>query len=421
MTIADLENQINIKNDIISKLKNENKEIILNTYKNIITTKNNYNDAGKFYSIDTVSTIKEFVDENKDLITFKNELKDYNLNTSEFLNKINDSEIKETIKLLFDATTYVTFDEFNKKIKNICDIVNESKNINDIYILVLPNEKNNYIWHKSNLWVSFMSVFNGLNIDIVFDISNSERSTVYQDNETYMCELLFNKLLINQNLDNKNINFIICDDCAYSGHQINGIFKYLENDITNVYKKHNIGKHATSYKIIPIIPYILSDITMKLIQNKNVFNISEKLMTLYTDVRSNIKTISSALIGKKPNKLIDDIIGNNNNMRNNLIYFQFKAADGLSVPVWLYSGNIQYMKKYDNSINCDKEYISVKNNCTDNGRDCPSGLYKEIKYTYNNKPIYMLMNSIYRHFYDLPTTLCILAGDTNNRVRELKN
>jgi len=411
--------QIELKKQIIRDINDDIRNIVLNKYNKLITIPSKSIKVENLYSINTDETMKEFVKQNEDLITLKNELKDYRLNYDNFLNKINNKDVKNTYKILFDATTYVTYDIFNSKIKTLCNMINNNKTLNDIYILVLPEDPIGFVWEKSNLWVSLLSILNDLKIDAFLDLSNYKKTMGDENNIKYARELLFDKILIDKDLTNKKINFIICDDCVYSGNQIKNIFNTIINIINKAYKTH---KTNIKYKIIPLIPYILSDDTFKMI-NADIFNISTDMIEFIDTTRKEIKTINTVLNNPDTNFFTTHLINqyiDSNNYHNNLIYFQFKSADNLSVPTWLYSGNLEIAKKHDDTINVSETYVSVKNNCPNIKDDCPTGLYKNLKYTYNGKPFYNLIEDNYKHYYDLPTTLCLLAGDTNNRVKELK-
>jgi hypothetical protein len=187
------------------------------------------------------------------------------------------------------------------------------------------------------------------------------------------------------------------------------------NKFNDVYKPHNT---LIKYKIIPIIPYILSDSTFTRISNKEIYNIPQNMMDYLIQTRTKIHNIESAIESAPHNKLVSNLKDINGNLRNNLIYFQFKAADKVSVPVWLYSGDVNVVKRYDNTISASENHISVKNNCPNNNNDCPEGLYKYLRYTYKGKPFYRLLNHTFKHFYDLPTTLVLLSGNTT-RLKEI--
>jgi len=333
--------------------------------------------------------IKEFVDENyQKLITFP----DYSIDEKrkeEYIMKHLDEDLQYIIRKLVNKIKYVSIEEFNYKIKEICDIYNLLKNTNDSYIIIIPPQivsgLDVNIFRKSNFYVTLLTT-KYLNYDHILDLSKI--------NENEFIDKI-NKLT---NITDKKIHLFIADDCSYSGLQI----KNFINKFSSTYDLSN-------FKLCIIIPFFLNEEIFKELIDKykipkeiidcihknnldvvNIYDLYES-----EDIKQRLQILSekyeiSKNIIKSPQYFFGD---------NYLLYFNFRTADFLSANQIILAGKlIDKLGKINKSNtifnNDDESYYPFIKNCNNikfwrfsEYPECPYKLYDKIEYTFKGNKI----------------------------------
>ena len=343
--------------------------------------------------------IKEFVEENRDnLFNFP----DYSIDEKrkiEYIEKHKDSTTKFIISKLVNNIRYISSEEFNEKIKELCDIYNKLKKENDVYILIIPPQilggggfggALNTIFRKSNFYVTLLSSLY-LKYDYIIDISKQE------DKDSFRYRDLINKLkklnLIEDDelIATKNIQLFYADDCSYSGTQIRGFLDEMK--VKYYYRK--------PFQVKLIVPYflnedLLNDINVRLkIQidiievikrnNKGIFNTKQIL-----ENSDEIKCYLTDLY----NKYLVEGLYSFGRPNTYLIYFNHKFADAFSINQVIIPGKIiKNLGETDltNTItnNINEDYYPFIKNCDKSLKlpNCPLKLYDSINYSFKGQKL----------------------------------
>ena len=310
-----------------------------------------------------------------------------------------DVESQEFAEDIIKYTRYISFNEFIKRLKVVCTafVNNYSKEKDSIFILILPFKLN-----KSNLWVSLLAYphlrslvqYIRYNITDVYNEKMNHKSPFY----------------------GKKIICILCDDCAYTGHQISFIakldntgidyagktgpppetdkkwmewYKNTNEEAGKVIKKINISEFSVNI----IIPFMTS-LARKRLHKLHYVKIPHKCEILpIFNQHVNTNNIPRHIINefKQTFQYHKEI---------SAVYFDHKIADSVSTfhkiyllaPIFNCVVNNMSMTfiescpqiKIPDNINIYEYYINlekiVKNTC-------PPAFYKKIKYTFEGKSI----------------------------------
>lgn len=312
-----------------------------------------------------------------------------------------DANIEAFVNIFDKNLRYVSFSEYEARIKILCDEIIKKYGDKRLYLYLGET----YV-KKSNFWVS-MIVFNYL-MEYIEDVIDN---TIKLKGD----ELYYNDEKIK---NHKDIYVLHVDDMSYSGLQM----------YTSV-----------NQQIIPqwiiMVPYI-SDIAKNWISKKNVIFLDgtetiKSLGTLLKEYSQEHKIEHKQLYDTTKNLLREyAFLHKDSNMFGkinvSLIYFQHKIADHVSVPRFLIMLGIVYDNKQNKIIPPQKDMCMI-NNCEDTvnncisklentaeskitpellneyfafervcGNECPAPIYKEHKYTYLGKNISQsFINRIY--------------------------
>jgi hypothetical protein len=296
-------------------------------------------------------------------------------------------------------TTYISFGDFMERLTRVCEsyLKSNQKDENTHYVLIVP-----FKISKSNMWVSLLAFehLKHLVDDIAYDITDVYNQTLNHKSKLY----------------DKVIKCLICDDCAYTGHQL-GYIASFDNDVINYPNKppapnvndkkwlewhETINKDANSYikkidirkfSVDVIIPYMSILAKTKLLDIPYVkIPKACKIFPIFNQ-QINVGTIPVHVLNeyKQTFQYHKDI---------SAIYFDHKIADVVSTFHRIYllaplfncsvqdksMGFIDHctrnkmpenIKIYDYHIDLEK--------LVDNA--CPPTFYKGINYTFNKKPV----------------------------------
>ena len=342
------------------------------------------------------ANFKKLYEENKDKLLMKDI--NYPLNYKKgkaWVNGQCDIESINFAETILLSTRYVSFGEFYKSLENICNAYvatySKPKYRNTDFVLIVHEDM-----YKSNTWVSLLC-FKFLE-NIITDI-NSDITEVYNGNKKTIC--------------------LICDDCAYTGVQIENTIRlnrkhlnygrekepsvyskeWLEWDEKEVLTARRYLKTIDPLKftIDLIIPYI-STLAKNRLQEYKYVRLQRGTCIFPTFIEQfDIKTIPEDILNefKYTFQYHDEI---------SAIYFDHKIADSISTFHKIYTMaplfNCSYLKNIkvgfidncgnneviDSKININEIALSFEDSAN-TYNICPSTYYKNIKYTFNNEHI----------------------------------
>jgi hypothetical protein len=223
------------------------------------------------------------------------------------------------IRKLLEVTQHISFDEFKKNLFNQIEYFNnylEQHNIKKyIFCFGVGNDNGssdvNFNIYKSNLWV-FLLVYHLLKIkpfDIMLNLKEAIR--IYYNESSLKID-----------------NYLIMDDCSYSGSQVvdnviynaatelmhNNKNSFMTDDLTKKIIYHPIqNKVLNVHYIIPYLSKIAYD-KLKLLELKTQINViiyTNNIINPYNDIIDNKLNISHVL----------EIIASKNNTKKIKIYF----------------------------------------------------------------------------------------------------
>ena len=319
---------------------------------------------------------------------------------TEWANSQCDSDSREFAQDIIRNTLYIPFSKFMSDIKIICESYLEKftkpKYSETKFILVVP-----FHIYKSNTWVTLLA-FDYLK-DVVHDIY-SDITDVYNATLNHRSPLF-----------KKKVRCIICDDAAYTGHQLShaASFNYEKIEYKNKalppdehsqkwlawYEQTNKEAEQEIKHLLPevfavdlILPYMstLAQASLKIIPwvnvpyNCYVFPIFSQFI--------NVERIPMHIINefKKTFQYHRDV---------SAIYFDHKVADTVSTfhkiyllaPLFncaLQDRTIPFidgcnLKQIPRDIDIYNYYVDL----TEKMKVCPPAFYKQIKYTFKKKPL----------------------------------
>lgn len=353
---------------------------------------------------------KKFYNENKLKLKMPGK-KNYPINYKKGMKWANmqcDVESREFAKYIIEYTEYVSFSAFYKRLVSVCtSYINSNKNNKEsVFVLIIPFKLN-----KSNTWVSLLA----------FEILEPIISEVYYD----ITEVYNNTLNHRSTLYRKSVHCIICDDCAYTGHQLSYLSRLNVSQIKYPNKPAPPNEHSKSW--------LEWDATItkeaeNYIEKININNFSVDVIIPYMCIlaQKRLANIHYVRIPKKCH--VFPIFSQNVDMEQfpthvlnefkrtfqyhkdiSAIYFDHKIADAVSTfhKIYLLAPLFNCSitnKRYSFIENCEEEKIPNDVNIYDYHLDleqdgfksCPSSFYKQINYTFNNK---LVDSSI--HAFDL--------------------
>ena len=337
------------------------------------------------------SNFKKLYEENTSKILMKNI--NYPLNYKKGMAWVNgqcDKDSADFAESILLMTRYVSFGEFYKKLETMCanyiSIYSKPKYRNTDFVLIIQDDM-----YKSNTWVSLLcfKFLETLITDVCSDITE-----VYNGNKKTIC--------------------IICDDCAYTGRQMENIIRmkrkhlnYGKSKEPSVYSKEWITwdeKEAlaaqrylktidpTKFAVDLIIPY-MSTIASNRLQEYNYVRLQKGTVIFPTFAEQNdIKSIPEETLQefRSTFQYHEEI---------SAIYFDHKIADSVSTFHKIYTlaplfnctelhdrvgfiDNCSYSDTIDSKIDINEITLTFE---TDNNKYniCPVTYYKGINYTYN--------------------------------------
>jgi hypothetical protein len=301
-------------------------------------------------------------------------------------------------KQIIEKTIYISFEAFIEQLKKICmSFKKHYSNQKDvIFILILP-----FTINKSNFWVSMLCnewIGNMIN-DVYFSLID-----------------VYNHYIYDGKAGLKKIVCIICDDCAYTGSQLNGYcslvstkLKYKDKPKEPLYTdkswldwKNKVIDHVSlleksidinKFSINLIVPY-MGSLANDMIQSNKIIMLPRdiKKFNIFRD-EIDIKHYSNNVLYEFENSF---------QYHTNIssIYFDHKVADAISTfnkiyllaPVFGCSVTNSSLCFIDGCCNDDKiqddiNIYTIYINIEDNKVTCPPTFYKSIKYTYCEKLI----------------------------------
>jgi hypothetical protein len=352
----------------------------------------------------TYESFKKFYGENKHKISMPMDI-NYPINYKKarrWADSQCDAESREFAGSIVKFTRHVSFAEFMYKLKIVCNSYKKTYSANGhkntMFILIVPFKLN-----KSNLWVSLLSFgfLQDLIDEVYYDITEVYNNTIDHRSTLYK----------------KKVRCIICDDCAYTGNQLNFISSFDYSCINYPNKppppdvhEHewldwydNINKEAEDYikkisienfSVDLIIPF-MSILAQFKLQNIHYVKIPEDCIVFpMFSQQVNIERIPVHILNefKRTFQYHKDI---------SAIFFDHKIADAVSTfhkiyllaPLFNCSVN---NKKVGFIDNCDSKVIPDNINVYDYSIDlglkmgkkmCPPSYYKHIAYTFDKKPV----------------------------------
>lgn len=405
-------------------------------------------------SINETSLIKKFIDSNKDI---HNQISSYPISETKkqyFINTFTDESEKKIITDLVNHVRHVSNEEFNNLIKELCDKYNEVKKENDVYILVyipkMGSGSGGSLYNtKSSFYVTNIAG-QYLRYDYIIDITETKTEM-----ETYSSSLILKKDLILKKINDlkietdKNIYLYFCDDCSYTGEQINKIktdfmmpfedsllkmythfycrfiIPFILNkkvfeeflkisEITNLIKNFHINKRESKILLNNAINTVNIEKSEKSKLQKNEWDnaLYDTLKLINLDIKSDIEFSKIYLIDIEPikNILINNYVSDTLDILNkpenlsikssknygerNLIYFDHKFADGSSINQYIVYPIIE---------NCDYPKL--------NRVECPPAGYRNINYKLNDIKIE----------FDETKTFLQLLQQYDNDTHSIKN
>lgn len=312
-----------------------------------------------------------------------------------------DAESREFADSILKNTKYISFDTFYTHLKKICKsyekTYNNPQHKDTYFILIVP-----FKLKKSNLWVSLLAFkfLKEIISDVYYDITEVYNNTINHRSKLYR----------------KKVRCIICDDCAYTGHQLSFISsfdyswvnfpdkdpppkvtdkKWLDwydniNDKAEQYVR-NISIEVFSVDLI--IPF-MSVLAQAKLRNIHYIKIPEDCVVFpIFNQQINTERIPTHILNefKRTFQYHKDI---------SAIYFDHKIADAVSTfhKIYLLAPlfNCAVKNKSVGFIeNCTRNrvpdnikiydyYIDLEQQLED---PCPRTFYKQLDYVFNGKPV----------------------------------
>lgn len=292
------------------------------------------------------------------------------------VNKYYGKQVSETLRLLIDMTTYVTFDEFYDSLKKCIDIFLDKIGNNSYVMLYLGRED------KSNFWVTELAldyIINNYPEKMPADILRN-----YKD-----IEYLFRE-------EAGDVKYVAFDDCSYSGLQLSD---HIEKELTDNPNRDNF------YVIVPYISNsaykLILDMngieytTNNVIFNNKILKISEILNIngyddkfIYDFIQNLLIYVNDFEIGPDKGSAEYEDEDFNANIDNVPIYFDHKIADSVSTYPKIYSFGIIYDKDKHVYI-----YDWLIKKCINSLNECPPKIYK-------NREKYIDFDNLKKFFFN---------------------
>jgi hypothetical protein len=352
----------------------------------------------------SLNKFKQFYEENKDIIKMPDG-NNYPLNykkATRWANMQCDIESRNFAQQIIKYTQYVPFSVFYSKLLSICqsyvaDSIKEKESGEAVFILIIP-----FRVSKSNIWVSLLA----------YEFLHSIIDEVYYD----ITEVYNNTLNHRSNLYRKKIHCIICDDCAYTGHQLSYISSFDNSWINypnkpvppNIYSKkwlewyEKVDVSSNTYiqtidinnfSVDVIIPY-MSILAQKRLHDIHYVRVPRtcRVFSIFSQ-QVDMEMIPIHILNefKRTFQYHKDI---------SAIYFDHKIADAVSTFHKIYLLAPVFNCSVSNNRvgfieNCDDDKIPDSVNIYDYHVDlekaghktCPLSFYKNLKYTFNGKSV----------------------------------
>lgn len=288
-------------------------------------------------------------------------------NCEKFINAC-DEEVKEIVRKIIKNIQHISFEEFlmnfNKSIRELNDLLKDNKDIIIVlYEFSMENEKSTE-WLKK-YFINYMKYLKNKNKIYVCDNNNFKDLSIINTDKYY---------------------FVLIDDCAYSGSQINikivKIFYYI-----NLY---NLNDESNIILLIPYISNIALDLFLNTLKNLKIFFWTILSHILIKKNTNDILSVDEKDILNKYDKL--NIITyekyDEKYDKKYLVYFDHKLPDIIStIPSNFYYGIVLNQlnlkrKKYGSKLeqyplisNC--EFVEEIENDNDDNTICPPAPYKK--------------------------------------------
>lgn len=349
-------------------------------------------------------SFKKFYDENKYKISMPKD-ENYPINykkAKQWANSQCDAESREFADNIIKFTRYVSFAEFMTRLKKVCGsykkTYSKSEHKNTVFILIVP-----FKLKKSNMWVSLLAFefLQDLIDEVYYDITEVYNNTIDHRSKLYK----------------KKVRCIICDDCAYTGHQLGFISSFDYSWINypgkppppDVHKHEwldwydNINREAEDYikkisikdfSVDLVIPY-MSILAQVKLQSIHYVKIPEDCIVFpIFSQQVNVERIPVHIINefKRTFQYHKDI---------SAIYFDHKIADAVSTFNKIYllaplfncsvkNKRVGFIESCDakiipDNINVYNYYIDLEPEM--GKKTCPPSYYKHLTYTFNKKPV----------------------------------
>lgn len=347
---------------------------------------------------------KRFYEENKCKIDMPQD-ENYPLNykkAKQWVNSQCDVESREFADNIIKFTRYVSYSQFKSSLKRVCESYKKTystpEHKDTEFILIIP-----FKLKKSNMWVSLLAFqyLEDMITGVYYDITKVYNNTIDYRSKLYK----------------KKVRCIICDDCAYTGHQLGFISSFDYSCINypdkpqppDVHKREwldwydSINLDAEKYikkisikkfSVDLVIPY-MSILAQTKLQTIHYVKIPEDCIVFpIFSQQVNLEKIPVHILNefKRTFQYHKDI---------SAIYFDHKIADAVSTfnKIYLLSPlfNCSVKNKRVGFIeNCEEkeipDNIEMYNYYIDleplmGKKTCPSSYYKNITYTFNKKPV----------------------------------
>ena len=241
-----------------------------------------------------LANYKRFLCENKRNILLEDKELDYDINDEHRRKNIECyyPPFGSIIQSLLYNIKYIKFSEFYSRLVELSNIVSNLKKPNDIYVLCFITPSHTIrqgTYNKSNIWCSHLVALNLINkIDYVICIT---QQNLYSN--IRQMDMLKEAIGIDiGEITDKNIVFILADDCSYSGKQLNE----LDGKIHNIKTAYGFP-----HEYVILIPCVCKKSSLESIIKSYSASRFRIIYDKIKDYSSPIKSVSSIIEENKTN------------------------------------------------------------------------------------------------------------------------
>jgi hypothetical protein len=353
---------------------------------------------------DRIKNINKIVESSKLNHTESFELQDNRIEKWVNLQKtVKCKKICETIK---DNITHISFDAFLRGLQNsFKKFLNKIEQSNKNYIIIISDTR----IKKSNYWcvLLIMNIINENNLKQPFDVLANTRDAL----------LLYNKEEL------KNIEYVILDDCSYSGSQLvnhikNQTFEPDSEMDPLEYTRDMVGSNKNRFTAIEKLNYNTKD-TSNYFNNLSNINDAPPINVVVCAITNNAKKLLEEKKIEKNNifadRIIDtlkDIFKDDMKETNDIIYYYFKFVGRPELTITFFDhkfpDNDSIIFRFVPLGIISRRYKDgdeiVENNSNINIGDVFNDKYKPVTHMLDNKIYYCpFIENIFKSYNDYET------------------